>query len=371
VNRVLVDLLASLRLYFRNRTTLFWSIAFPCILIILFGAIFSYSTTSYDLYVQNMDVENGQATPVSMLLIEALNVTRAFSIKPVEASVNATQYAIDNKLSALLVIPEGFQNETLAANFTHGVVSSQLTLIYDQSSTTGLTTLSIVRGVVNEFDLQFSSRPHYIVTQPQTIAPGRFSFIDFFVPGVVGIGAMTLSIFGAVEINTRYRENGILHKIATTPLTRIEWIVSKTIFRILMSFFSMGIIIIVGVLVFGVKVMVDPVSALMVAACSMLFSGIGMILSRFVRDADAADSAANAVTFPMMVLSGSFFPLEMMPPFIRSIATVLPLTYVNNGLRDAMIYGNQLSAAYDTALIVALGVVVLIVGSFITKWEED
>lgn len=372
MKRILVDLKASLKLFFRNRSTLFWTIAFPVILILLFGAIFSYSTARYDLYIQNQDLVNGQPTQFSALFIQVLNQTNAFNIKSVDASMNATQYALDNKLSSLLVIPNGFQNQTMTARLTNGTVKGSLTLIYDQSSNTGMAAVGIINGVINQFDTKVvSETPNYIATNFQTIAPTRYGFIDFFTPGIMAMSAMTLSIFGAVEVNTRYRENGIMHKVETTPMTRFEWIVSKIIFRILMSFFSMFIILGIGVFAFNVKVTLDAVSFLLLASCSMLFSGIGMILSRFVKDADAADSAANAVTFPMMFLSGTFFPLEMMPPFIRSIATVLPLTYVNNGLRDAMIYGQQQSAIFYTAIITALGLAVLIIGSFITKWEED
>jgi ABC-2 type transport system permease protein len=305
------------------------------------------------------------------LFIQALNYTNAFNIKQVNASANATQYALDNKLTSLLVIPKGFENQTMVAKLTNGTIKASLALIYDQSSSTGMAVVGIINGVINQFDSAISSKPSYIDTQLQTIAPTRYGYIDFFTPGIMAMSAMTLSIFGAVEVNTRYRENGIMHKVETTPMTRFEWILSKTIFRILMSFFSMAIILGIGILAFNLKVTIDAVSLLLLAACSMLFSGIGMVLSRFVKDADAADSAANAVTFPMMFLSGTFFPLEMMPPFIRSIATVLPLTYVNNGLRDAMIYGQQQSAIYYTAIITVLGVAVLIIGSFITKWEED
>jgi len=73
----------------------------------------------------------------------------------------------------------------------------------------------------------------------------------------------------------------------------------------------------------------------------------------------------------MMFLSGSFFPLEQMPEFLRSIATVLPLTYVNNGLRDTMIMGEPHRAIMNTIIVVVLGVICLLVGAWITKWEED
>ncbi len=133
----------------------------------------------------------------------------------------------------------------------------------------------------------------------------------------------------------------------------------------------MGVILGLGIAFFDVKVVPDPLSLILVATTSMLFSGMGMILSRFVKDPETAGAAANAITFPMMFLSGSFFPLEQMPEFLRGIATVLPLTYANNGLRDTMIMGEPQRAIINTIIVTVLGIISLLVGAWITKWEEE
>ena len=96
-----------------------------------------------------------------------------------------------------------------------------------------------------------------------------------------------------------------------------------------------------------------------------------MVIARFVKETDSADAAANAITFPMMFLSGSFFPLEMMPDFLREVAKVLPLTYLSDGLRDSMVYGNAESALYNTAIVLIVGLIFIVVGSLITNWRED
>jgi ABC-2 type transport system permease protein len=73
----------------------------------------------------------------------------------------------------------------------------------------------------------------------------------------------------------------------------------------------------------------------------------------------------------MMFLSGTFFPLEMMPEFLREIAKVLPLTYLSEGLRDSMVYGNASSALYNTVIVLVVGIVFIVIGSLITNWRED
>lgn len=95
-----------------------------------------------------------------------------------------------------------------------------------------------------------------------------------------------------------------------------------------------------------------------------------MIIARFVKDEDAANAAASAVTFPMLFLAGTFIPLETMPDYLQTIAKFLPLTYLNYGLRDAMILGDTASALYNMAIVLIAGAIFFVIGSIITDWRE-
>src|SRR4030042_5308577 len=125
----------------------------------------------------------------------------------------------------------------------------------------------------------------------------------------------------------------------------------------------MAVMILIGTLVFNLKIILDAVSVLMVAMASLMFTGIGMIIARFVKDPDGADEAANVITFPMMFLSGTFFQISQMPQFLQTIAQMLPLTYVSEGLRAAMIFGQTQQHLQNTALITVLAIASIIVGS--------
>jgi ABC-2 type transport system permease protein len=95
-----------------------------------------------------------------------------------------------------------------------------------------------------------------------------------------------------------------------------------------------------------------------------------MILTRFVKEAQSAASATNAISFPMMFLSGSFFPIELMPGFLQKIAKTLPLFYVNEGLRASMVFEDNMAALRYFAVIGVFAAVVFILGIIATKWEE-
>ena len=371
MSHVVIDLKASLKSFWRDKSTIFWTLAFPTVLILLFGAIFSQSSIKYDLYIQNQDVIDGKITYWSGNLIDILNLTNAFNIQTVDASINGTEYALTNRLSSLLIIPYGFNDSANMALITHGSTTANVTFVYDQSTSSAPIVQSVVTGVVNATNFQLSKGVEYLNVEGLTIAPKRFGFIVFFIPGVIGMTAMTTSIFTAVSISARYKQNGIFHKLATTPLKRYEWILSRTIYNVLISYLGMAVMMLMGILIFGMKMTLDAISLLMVAMASLMFTGIGMIIARFVRDPDGADAAANVITFPMMFLSGTFFQISQMPQFLQTIAQVLPLTYVSEGLRAAMIFGQTQQALQNTALITVLGIASIIVGSLITKWEDD
>jgi ABC-2 type transport system permease protein len=371
MSHVALDLKAALKTFLRNKSTIFWTIAFPCVMILLFGSIFSQSSIKYDLYLQNQDQTNGKATYWSSTIVDVLNSTNAFNIYLVDASINATDYAITNRITSLLIIPSGFNSTANMALFSHGSTVANVTFVYDQSTSSAPTVRSIVMSIIDNFNFQLSKGVHYLSIKDLTIAPKQFSYIDFFLPGVIGMTAMTTSIFTAVSLSARFKENGVFHKLATTPLKRHEWILSRTIYNVLISYLGMAVMLMLGLTVFSMEMTVDLISLFMVAMASLLFTGIGMIIARFVKDPDGADAAANVITFPMMFLSGSFFPLSQMPQFLQAIAQVLPLTYVNEGLRAAMIFGQSQQAIINTAFIAVLGLLSIVVGSWITRWEED
>ena len=359
----------ALRTWFRSKSTLFWTLAFPILLMLLFGAIFSVTEDPrFDFYVQNQDIIDGSASAASLTFISMLNNTGVLNIKTVDATENITTYIDENGVDLLLLIPEGFQQLCITQNAT--VILKTVPPEVDTSAAT-------VRGVVDQMVEVFNTvatgqnPPQVISVQYESLVSENYRFIDYFVPGLIGMTIMTTGIFGAVGWNTRNRELGILKKLATTPLSKFEYIIGVILFELVMCAISTTVIIAVGIAVFDLRVLPSIYSIILIAAGAITFPGIGMVIARFVKETDSADAAANAITFPMMFLSGSFFPLEMMPQFLREIAKVLPLTYLNNGLRDSMVYGNASSALTNTAVILVVGVIFIIIGSLITSWREE
>jgi ABC-2 type transport system permease protein len=205
----------------------------------------------------------------------------------------------------------------------------------------------------------------------ETIIQEEFDFIDYFIPGMIGFTIMTSCIYGSIERNTKYRKDGILRKMLTMPVTRTEWILSKMFFMLFLSFLSTTVILLVGALVWGISIHITLFVFIVIIATSFLFSGMGMIISRFVKEEETADMAGGAITFPMMFLSGTFFPFDQMPEYLQTVAQALPLYYVNEALRNTMIYTNMDKTLYFTAFVLLFAFAFYLFGAMVTKWEDE
>jgi ABC-2 type transport system permease protein len=123
-------------------------------------------------------------------------------------------------------------------------------------------------------------------------------------------------------------------------------------------------------LVFGGSAVITPVAIFIIVAGTFEFTSLGMILGMYVRDTETAAAVANAIGFPMMFLAGSFFPVDTMPPALQAIARVLPLTYVNEGLRATMVFRNDATALLYLGITLVIGAVLFIIPAKALSWKS-
>jgi ABC-2 type transport system permease protein len=364
---ILSDFITSLKTFWRSKGTMFWTIAFPILLILIFGAIFSGSdTVEYTLHIQDLD-----GSKASNMFIDILNETGFFNIKKVDKEVNVDSYIEDKDISRLIVIPNDY-SEKIAQSYVDKTSRVNLSFYFDQSElTTNQVVRTIISSVLQSMNMNITGGSNIIGIDDIETITGDFDYIDFFIPGMIGFTIMTSCIYGSIERNTKYRKNGILRKLQTTPITRVEWIFSKMLFMVFLSFLSTVVILVIGILVYGLNVNLNILIFIVIIAESFLFSGMGMLIGRFVKEEETADTAGGAITFPMMFLAGTFFPLDQMPEFLQSFARILPLYYVNEALRNAMIYLNTSDALINTLAVIIFALVFFIAGLILTKWKED
>jgi len=370
-SRIYTIIRGHFKSWYRSKSNIFWTIAFPLLLIVLFGAIFGSGSTKFDLYVQNQDLSGNVPTVLSQGYVHALNQTGAFNLHMVAAEQSdpltfvKNDAQLHNRGQRLLVVPLGF-NATVMSGKT-----ATIQLFMDQSDQVSASLRGIVNSVTVSYAATIAGAPDNLVVQPVGIVTRNVRYIDFFIPGVIGMTLLTTGVFGAVNTNGRYRELKIIKKLATTPLSKIEWILGMVGYQMILATISLVVILFFGYAIFGVTVTIDIYTVGLVVAAALLFPGIGMVLANFVREAESADAAANAITFPMMFLAGTFWPRETLPDIMKIIANFMPLTYVNDGLRDALIYAEPAQALTNTIIALGLAAFFIVLGSMLMNWKEE
>ena len=366
---IFMDFIINVKAWTRSKGTLFWTLAFPIIMIFLFGAIFSGTgNVEYTIHIQDLDNSD-----MSLTLVDIFNETGVFKVEMIkdENIKNYTAFIQDNDIGRMIVIPKNYE-KIIHESFVGGTEKVELDFYFDPGDQqSNQVIVGIISNIIQSLNMNITGGSTIIQINDISIYTQDFEYIDFFIPGMIGFTIMQTCIYGSIERNTKLRKDGILRKLLTTPITRAEWIFAKLLFMLFLSFISAGMIILVGVLVWGVSININILMILILIATSFLFSGIGMLIGRFVKEQETADTAGGAISFPMMFLAGTFWPLEQLPEVMQIVARFLPLYYVNEGLRNAMIYMNESDAIINAIAVFSFAAFFFIAGVITTKWHED
>lgn len=403
--------------WLRSRSGIFFSILFPLLLLLIFGAVFGEQQVRYTLFVQNLDIDpEGEPTELSQALINALNSTGVFDLRTVPPEAAPLDYAREAlgkfRSPRVLIIPRGFQEDAINGSITARVYSmlgffklileqygkyipseqrknieegmrrleefnatlqhkkGTLILLVQAGDQGAAAVKGVVRNVVSVFNARLVGAGEAVKLEEEVEQARSFKAVDYYLPGYIAAFTFTNGAIGLTSIISDFRRRGVIKRLAVTPLTRAEWVVSNVLHQGILAFLLTLIMIAVGWGVFKVSVDLNPLSITLILLGALMASGVGMILGGAIRDPEAASAAGNSVAFPLMFLSGAFWPLELMPDFLQRLAEFLPLTYLARGLRNAMIYGDLEAASSDALLVALIAAAFIALGIILTKWRE-
>jgi len=217
---IVANLSVRLKSFYRERSAMFFTFAFPVILVLVFGTIFTKPEhLNFDLPVQD-----NSRSEVQLGCSKSSRAAMPFTVTPVPVAVDPTQYAREHGLNLLLVIPKDF--EALQKQRVVGPnagVPMPLEYVYDPSSTAVDTKIRLLDTIVAAANQKATGSPPAIKLVAQSILSERYRFIEFFVPGIIAMAIMTSCLSNALNMNAELRQKGILRKLATTPITRADW----------------------------------------------------------------------------------------------------------------------------------------------------
>ncbi len=364
LKRTLSDLKIFSRGFLRNKIGLFFSLVFPIILILLFGSIFSGSGVNpIQVYVQNRDSPS-PASP-SGRFVGALNNTKVITPVLVDNSTNFSQYLLSHSASNGILIPPGFSLNYLSGQQVN------VTVYTNPADTSSGIVVATTHGVVDGFNLGRVGGTQVVGVHQSNINSESFKYIDFLVPGLVGFTVLTSPMFSLVNISSEYKKTKLFKQLSLTPLTKGEWLTSKIIWYTLLSIISYFLMTFVGIELFGAHIGVSLLIFPFLVIGPLFFVSLGMLVGTVTKSVESAAVVGNLITFPMMFLSGTFFPVNTMPMYLQNVAHVLPLFYVIDGLNQVMIYNNMSHMLYDVAILLVASAVVFVLAVGFFKWRED
>ena len=361
---------ANIRSFVRDRTALFWTLAFPVIFILLFGAIFSGNGgTTYNVGWVDQD-----GTAASAGLRQAFGQVPLLKLE--DGSLEASRQAMQKgDLSGIIVVPAGVGAAVATASGGSGAAGSaapaMLEVYTDPSQQTASQTIrQVASQVVASLNVTLTGRSPALAITDRTLQTQDLTSAAFLVPGILGMALMQLGVFGAVPLVAQ-REKLILKRLGATPLPRWTLVGSNVILRLLIGLVQAVLIMGIGVAVFGVQVLGSLwVLAALVVLGALSFISIGYVVAAFARTEEAANGIVQVIQFPMMFLSGVFFPIEIMPSVLRPVATLLPLTYLGDALRQVMVSGSAFAPLpVDVAVLVGWFLVCLTISARFFRWE--
>jgi ABC-2 type transport system permease protein len=226
------------------------------------------------------------------------------------------------------------------------------------------------RGVTLERILAGSGGP---VLQRQTASGAEIRYVDWLVPGVLGMNMMFSCLFGLGHVIVRYRRSGYLKRLNATPLRAFEFILAQLLSRLLLT-----VLVAAGVYA-GCNLFLDfrmegrYLDLLLVTtlgAISMI--ALGLVVAARVSSEELSGGILNLLSWPMMVLSGVFFSLDGAPPLLRALAQVFPLTHLTDAARAIMLDGAGLKDLVpQLGAMAGMSALFLALGALLFRWTQD
>lgn len=361
---VLVFAKIAIRRAFRDKTAIFFIFLFPLIFLFVFGGIFNKNNAvSFKIALVNES-----DSEFSRQFARRLNENKAFKIDPDISSLDGAREKLSrSQLDAAVVLPTDF-----------GVVkngeypSGQARIYYTQNSQSAAATLeSVLNATFAEINRSLVNADAPFTVAGEQLNTKSLRQFDYTFAGLLGFSIMGLGIFGPVNVFPELKKQGILRRLHTTPLRVWQYFVSNVISQAIIGLISLALMFVVAMLVFDLKVAGNPfeLSLFLILGITSIF-GIGMAIGGWAKDQNQAAPLSNIVVFPMMFLSGTFFPRFLMPEWLQRVSDFLPLTPIIDGIRLIATEGKHLTQlGPQLALILGWTVIVYAIAFRVFRWE--
>ena len=338
--------------FVRDRTALFFTVIFPLMFLVLFGALLQDSGTS------KVDVMQVGSVPV----LDSLPADARTEFDKV-----VTVDREDDRAAALRAVRDG---DVAAAVEQRG---DTVVIHYSAADPVRAGTVRTIFGsLVDGSNVAQSGQPPKFSLESQQVEDDSLQTIQFITPGLLGWAVATGATFGAALTLVTWREKRILRRLRLAPIRPGTVVSARVGISLLVALGQTAIFIGVALIpFFGLQLttfwwMVVP----LIIAGTLAFLSIGLLAGSWAKTQEGATAVVNILVLPMAFLSGSFFALDSAPGWVQTVSQALPLRHLNEGMLDVMVR-DQGPGAIVMPLLILLGfaAVVTAIAAGFFRWD--
>ncbi len=362
----------DIKIFFREKGTVFWTIAFPVMILLLFTAIFGREIP-FNANIGIVDYDK-DSLGVSTSIISGLNSTGVFTVKNFTNKTVALEELNATNLRAVITIPENFTQ-----NLYIGQASVELVVDGTNPDVSRLVR-DAVKTFFSEYYKQFYHQIHGInYTAPITVyeevavVGKEIGYKENIVPGMLTYPLLFSSMVVSTSAIVFERERGTLKKIRAAPIRPINMLLGKTLAALFQTAISIIVMAVLAAVLLGPKLNWDiPLLAPIFFLGSMNGIALGLIISCIGRAPQEASNAATTIAIVLQFFTGMYFPIDYLPVYMQQIGKIIPMTYAAQALRDIMIRNATFSELFLPLATLALSAICLYaIGILLYKrWVE-
>ena len=341
--------LARLRAFYREPGAVFWVYGFPLLMVVALGIAFRANPV--EKVTVDVQTAPGAEHVRDALLGRAGGKGLTFAVQISDEETGRRRLRTGKTDVIVLISPDGGYQYRL-----------------DRSRAES----RLARTAVHEALQQAAGRADAVPTLPdqEMLEPGS-RYIDFLVPGLLGMGLMGGGLWGVGFAIVDMRIRKLLKRFVATPMRRSDFLLGIMISRLAFMIPEVLVILVFARLSFGVVVNGSMATVLvLILAGAFTFAGLGLLVASRAKTLETASGLMNLTMLPMWLLSGIFFSPDRFPQIVQPAIKVLPLTPLIDGLRAVMLEGASLgSQSVNVLILVAWGAVTFVLGIKWFRWN--
>ena len=355
---------ANILRFFRDKIYIFFMFILPACFLLLFGMMYSGDNfSSFEAAIFNNSKSELATTFVDGLTSEDSVITKVDS----PDREDAENRLVNGELSAIIIFPENF-----GVADESGAPTGEIEVIYGKNSEqAGQAISSVVSAFTNEVNYQIVGKQPSITVKSEALMREGLTNFDYVFAGLLGYTILTIGLMGVSNLLPGDKQSGAVRRLRATTISASQIILSYALTFLLIGIISFIIMIAIGILVFDFNMRGNWLTFATFASIStVMMLGFGLFVGGFAKNEAQASVMSNLLMFPMMFLSGVFFPLFMMPEFVQTISTFIPLTPIVDGIRLIITENYSLIDVLPQIGIIAVwGIVIYAVAIKTFRWE--